>query len=509
MEHMPMYDMSDFQFAIELDNPTFAAGTNETSQYGRARVDFRVFYKPHDGEEETIYADYIVADLKEWIEEDTHFTEIWDRCADKISPYAQQIARDINTLDSALKFSRVLQDVVDPLKAATGQPPPALVDGDVIRNLGQVLAALEEEYALRDEQLVGEAIEAEQEEEAKKEDPEAEEKEAITPTEAINPSMLGRGTTKKAVDLTGIDVKGGTREKFLNETPGREGMSAGIFMDNSTEPLPLFIGPDNFNTCEHIIEHPDRNLNSYIVLGRDRPSSVASGYGGKGDTQAFSMDLVVGRMASYPRSMDEMGEPVLCNPDFINDAARIYISQKCDIDNYFNLATGVVGNSTIRSGIGVKADGIRLVAREGIKLVTGVGKVNSQGKEIRGNYGIDLIAGNNDTDMQPIPKGANLGMAIQDLAELVADLAGCLNQWMDAQAAFNSEVMTHTHKSPFYALDTTPSIPLVPHGAKVAVMHKLRMTDIIGLKTNIENFKIDYLSKLGSAYINSRYNNTN
>ena len=102
-----------------------------------------------------------------------------------------------------------------------------------------------------------------------------------------------------------------------------------------------------------------------------------------------------------------------------------------------------------------------------------------------------------------------MGACILTLSELVADLAGCLNQWMDAQAAFNSEVMTHTHNSPFYALNTTPSIPLIPHGAKITVMHKLRMTDIIGLKTNIENFKIDYLSKIGSGYINSRYNNTN
>ena len=51
-----------------------------------------------------------------------------------------------------------------------------------------------------------------------------------------------------------------------------------------------------------------------------------------------------------------------------------------------------------RSGIALKADGVRLIGREGIKLVTGVDSINSQGGTIEYAKGIDLIAGNDDSN---------------------------------------------------------------------------------------------------------------
>ena len=80
--------------------------------------------------------------------------------------------------------------------------------------------------------------------------------------------------------------------------------------------------------------------NAWIILGRDRPASVMSGYGGKGDTQAASIDIVAGRMGSEVRAFDESGEKLFVNPSFKKDAARIYISQKSDIDKYFDLIPG-------------------------------------------------------------------------------------------------------------------------------------------------------------------------
>ena len=317
--------------------------------------------------------------------------------------------------------------------------------------------------------------------------------------EVADDGGLGGSPSKKAVDNPDTP-----EYKFVAEAA--PGEASGIFCDNIKEEIPHYCSAP----CERVITKKAFPGNAWIVLGRDRPASRASGYGGAGDTQASSIDIVVGRMGSQARGKDKNNQAIRVDPDFKNDAARIYISQKCDIDNYFGLAGGTLGNFATKSGIGLKADGIRLVAREGIKLVTGGDATNSQGASINGNYGIDLIANNDDGDMQPIPLGSNLAEAIQELADFVGDLAGTVDGILEAQMIFNKELMNHTHRSPFYALDTTPSIPLIPVGTKTLMEHTIKSKkDLFMFKLNLENYKIDYLTKLGESYINSRYNNTN
>ena len=98
---------------------------------------------------------------------------------------------------------------------------------------------------------------------------------------------------------------------------------------------------------------------SWIVLGGDRISSKASGRAMIGHSGAHMIDLVVGR------------DPTTSgNPSFKGDAARVYVSQMSDLDNAFGLDAGNVGNVKGHSAIGIKADGVRIVANEGIKLVT-------------------------------------------------------------------------------------------------------------------------------------------
>ncbi len=153
--------------------------------------------------------------------------------------------------------------------------------------------------------------------------------------------------------------------------------------------------------------------NSYIVLGRDRSASRADGYGGKGQTQCGMIDLVAGHQGAYVNDDGVVGPPETrrkISPNFFLDSARIYMSQRCDIDEYFGLADGSEGfnsfgkpNSTSRSGIGMKADHVRIIGRRHIKIITGRAKVegagpdgeaNGQGGENFGAGGIDLIAGN-------------------------------------------------------------------------------------------------------------------
>ena len=132
--------------------------------------------------------------------------------------------------------------------------------------------------------------------------------------------------------------------------------------------------------------------------------------------------------------------------NFSKDAARIYISQKTDIDDNFNLREGknedgsILGtpNSVAKSGIGIKADAVRIMSREGIKLVTRADNKNSAGDSIEGDYyGIDLVAGNFPDGLQPIVKGDNMVECLRRLQKHIEKLDGILKGFMHMQNKLN------------------------------------------------------------------------
>ncbi len=312
--------------------------------------------------------------------------------------------------------------------------------------------------------------------------------------------------TKKSVQKEGVDPK--SQSELNRSGENQKASLQGVDCDNLLEPVPFHIAAP----CERTWENAN---NSQIVLGRDRPSVRSSGYGGKGDTQAASIDIVVGRMGYKVRGVDKKGEPLGVDPSFEADAARIYISQKTDLDKDFDLAVGKVGTATAKSGIALKADGIRLVAREGIKLISSESKKNSQGGDLQGFLGIDLIAGNVDeekdgSDLQPMVKGNNLAKALIRLTYHVEKLNGIVDSFLESQMEFNNQIMNHTHKSPFFIIDTTPSPTLVSSGARAALDLLGKAKDsLIKHKINLGSYKQTYLKQSGKKYINSRYNNVN
>jgi len=170
--------------------------------------------------------------------------------------------------------------------------------------------------------------------------------------------------------------------------------------------------------------------NAQIVIGKDRPGMIIGpGYGAIGAQGADSIDIVVGRGSSFNGGRGPAEGKVL-NPNFNADAARIHISQMTDIDTNFGLAAGrdLTGNrSKGKSGIGIKADGVRIIGREGVKIVTGPSyasgpaEVNSRGESLEGkNCKIELIAGNTTAigagiGLQGITKGKNLEACLHTL----------------------------------------------------------------------------------------------
>lgn len=298
-------------------------------------------------------------------------------------------------------------------------------------------------------------------------------------------------TTKQNVDNTGLNKN--TKEYEAQENPNVSGVAGAHIV----EPVPKFIQSEN----EKVFMGSN---NSYIVLGRDRPASRPSGYGGRGDTQCGSIDLVVGRGASTPKTESYV------DPDFRKDAARIYISQKTDIDENFSLAEGSIGSSKAKSGIALKADAVRIIAREGIKIVTGTDASNSQGGSTDKNVGIDIIAGNDDSQLQPIPKGNNLVQAFESMTGLLENLSGIVSTFLSSQQQFNSSAGTHFHTSPFFGSPTKPSSTLASAATQAQANQTQDCTvGLQKLKSNIAAFKNNHLRPSGDCWVNSRYHQLN
>lgn len=259
----------------------------------------------------------------------------------------------------------------------------------------------------------------------------------------------------------------------------------------------------NESLSEKVIQGQD---NTWIVFGRDRPGGWDSGYGGMGHRKAGAIDIVVGRLSSTDARLNN--GPV--NPSTVADAARIYLSQKADIDTYYNLADGVTGPSNALSAVAIKADAVRIIARDSLKFITNTDPSLSNGENSYVGKGVQLIANNDSRDMQPMPKGKNLALALEDLVENVKELNGVVMTFLKTQQKFNDSISDHTHFSPFFGLETSLD-PYLYTDHKAVLLQQFLQTEQ-GLKSNTNNFeawKTRYIRATGSRFINSFFHYLN
>jgi len=313
-----------------------------------------------------------------------------------------------------------------------------------------------------------------------------------------------KASSSKAVNTDGLS---GDKKAALRQSEAKN--TKGVGLTKLFEPLPDFIKGD----AEKVYNGDN---NTYIVLGRDRPGSVFSGYGGKGDTGAGSIDIVAGRLSAIPLSNPD-DQPA--NPDFKHDAARIFISQKTDIDKNFDIEDieDIYGQAIPDleglSGIGIKADGVRIIARHDIKLMTATDGRNSQKGPVKSIGGIYLIAGSPEEEgdeIQPIALGHNVAEALNTVHDMINDLKSTVWGFMQEQIKFNEVLASHGHHSPFWGQKTTPSPPATFKGKKVITYQSgMTIPSLFKLNNNLESFKSDYTEKSGILYVGSKHNKTN
>jgi len=205
--------------------------------------------------------------------------------------------------------------------------------------------------------------------------------------------------------------------------------------------------------------------NSSIVLGREYGKPTV-------DTGVGMIDLAVGRTPNANLKPQGDGEwSIEAVAEFFgaapveeeysygissNDAARIYMSQRTDIDSLFDLPSP--DGYSERSAVGIKADSVRIISRDaagGIKLMVhqDPNQRNSFNGDASGKIGVQLVAGGR---LEPMVKANALSDTLLKMLEFMTRIENMVVNLQTAQGHFNTKVAMETHMSPFYG---TPDVP--------------------------------------------------
>ena len=210
------------------------------------------------------------------------------------------------------------------------------------------------------------------------------------------------------------------------------------------------------------------NSNSYLVFGKDRMGDVMSGFGGKGFPNSNSIDLVVGMGQTTNRKILTKNDVVDPNPFVVS--ARLYLSQRADLDGSFGISEGEVYPLDSSQGVSaavLKADSVLVLGRRNVKIKAGqshgegfttFGEKDSLGTRLP-DARIDLIA---DAPLEPMVRGDKLVECIKGIYGQINDnrllIAELITQFLKLRVA----LMTHIHplSIPFA---TFPSPDLIGH----------------------------------------------
>ena len=162
-----------------------------------------------------------------------------------------------------------------------------------------------------------------------------------------------------------------------------------------------------------------------IVLTKDNFGSRGTGFGGTGGTMCEAIDIVAGSLSCDTKLRNSK---TLSRGNFASDGARIYLTERGNIQKYFTTAVGsepISMSSEGKSGIGIKADHTLVIGRERVRILVGFG--NSHGGERLVNQNSNInpkieLARINSTDSQPAVLGDSLAEYLRVLRKELRDL---------------------------------------------------------------------------------------
>lgn len=279
-------------------------------------------------------------------------------------------------------------------------------------------------------------------------------------------------------------------------------------------------------TSNEEILNTNRNHNAWIIIGRDKPAGLESGFGqytkkNYGD-KSTTIDVCVGRYSSDAGKEGYLRTDVVGN-NFQKDASRIYISQKTNVDTNFQIEkAGTLVPAMSKAAIAIKSDNLRFIGRESVKIVADCGDLNSLGNRessVYPKYGIQLICGSETKieDVQGIVKSGNLHDCLNEIVTMIDDCFNALYNFIQTQREFNEAVANHRHlghfnPSPAGSVNIFPSVTLMARKEKfVGNTENMVLPTISSNRVErINLINTSYLSPANAkTYIGSIYNRTN
>ena len=301
-------------------------------------------------------------------------------------------------------------------------------------------------------------------------------------------------------------------EEFFKKEVAEGTQRPGILHNAFKEKMPTFEKAG----CEFV--YPDVNyavdgggdtkINANIVIGRDRPSHLMSGYGKIAGPPCASIDLVAGRMSgankkkgAVKKYLDVIDRDTVVGNNFALDASRIYISQKCDIDHYFGLPEGKFGRPKGEAGIGIKSDHVRMIGRNSVKIFAGgsqfenlglKGELDSNGDKLI-DPRIEFITGDGQ-DLQPIVRGNNLVFLLDEILNQISSLQQAFLLQNKNMAKLKTVLSTHFHAGGGVGVVVVGPDPILATSALSEIPKDLlKITDNITKSLNFEILKLNYL----------------
>lgn len=237
----------------------------------------------------------------------------------------------------------------------------------------------------------------------------------------------------------------------------------GLFLTKKNEKLPIF-GP--IGDVEYVISRAqgaggrESHAGARIVLTKDNYGHRGTGLGGHGFTMCEAIDIVAGSLSSEKRNFDYSTKS---RANFITDGARIYLTERGDIQHYFAIgkrseATSI--SSNLKSGIGMKADHTLIMGRERVLILAGLALAEGGDRTVSQNENVVPkieLARTNGGDSQPAVLGTALTGYLREIQEEIQQLRNDIQTINSELNKYKYAIATHQHDG--YGLGAVTVIP--------------------------------------------------
>tara|TARA_R100001079_G_scaffold100217_1_gene64579 strand:+ start:8967 stop:10016 length:1050 start_codon:yes stop_codon:yes gene_type:complete len=226
--------------------------------------------------------------------------------------------------------------------------------------------------------------------------------------------------------------------------------NSGLFLSKDDEVMPVY-GPVSF--AERVIARRERGgklSGARIVLTKDNYGHRGTGLGGLGGTMCEAIDLVAGSLTC---EKEIHTDSTRTRANFITDGARIYLTERGDIQNYFALGPGDGAtsiSSELKSGIGMKADHTLVLGRERVRILVGLSaaeggeRLANLNEHPTGRIDIGAVLGR-DGDFEKAVLGDSLVKYLDKINDRINNVAQYCQKLEDRILAVRIDMASHFH----------------------------------------------------------------